>query len=162
MVGLKCSGRSPPSPTRKVKMNTLPDRNNGLDSPPTSSPEVSRVGTRRAMLGLAGPQGFVAAGVRRPGRPARMGAPHRLDDPKVLVARRARRRRAERLVQRTQRPGIAVRRVQPRPAAQAEMPRLVQTARGPRLPVLSPGSRPSQRPATSHCRGTGSGEAAGT
>ncbi len=35
----------------------------------------------------------------------------------------------------------------PESAAQAEMPRLVQIARGPRMPALPPGSRPSQGPA---------------
>ena len=35
-------------------MNELPDRNDGLDSPPSSSPQVSRAGARRAMLGWLG------------------------------------------------------------------------------------------------------------
>ena len=32
-------------------MNALPDRNHGVDSPPSAAPQVSRAGARRAMLG---------------------------------------------------------------------------------------------------------------
>ena len=61
------------------------------------------------------------------------------------------------LVQRTQRSRVAMRRVQPELAAQGESLRLVQRARGPRMPALpsrgGPDQGPSRRPRRCDWRG---------
>src|SRR5262249_36459020 len=49
-----------------------------------------------------------------------------------------------RLVRRAQRPGVRLRRVQPRPAAPPQAARLVRGPRGPRVPLRAPRGRPAE------------------